>query len=37
MAYIGTICQKDGYACSIVEEKGGFLNVGTAVHELGHG
>ncbi|ELT98077.1 hypothetical protein CAPTEDRAFT_200922 [Capitella teleta] len=36
MAYIGTTCQTDGYACSVVEEVGGLTSVGTAVHELGH-
>ena len=37
MAYISTICMTSGgWSSSIVEEYGGFSNVGTVTHELGH-
>ena len=37
LAYIGSICRtKEGKSASIVFDKGDFLGVGIAVHELAH-
>ncbi|XP_063418817.1 A disintegrin and metalloproteinase with thrombospondin motifs 7-like [Mytilus trossulus] len=36
LAFIGSLCRPNGDSVSIVEDNGGFQNVGTAAHELGH-
>ena len=35
-AYVNSMCLKDGFSVSVVEDSGGFLSVLTATHELGH-
>ena len=36
LAWLDTLCLKNGVACSIIEDLGGFQCVKTAAHELGH-
>jgi hypothetical protein len=36
LAFIGSLCRPNGDSVSIVEDNGGFQNIGTAAHELGH-
>ncbi|KAK3101129.1 hypothetical protein FSP39_001178 [Pinctada imbricata] len=36
LAYIRTMCKRGGDSVSVVEDHGGFQNVPTAAHEIGH-
>ena len=36
LAFIGSMCRGGGDSVSVVEDHGGFQNIATATHEIGH-
>lgn len=36
LAFIGSMCRGGGDSVSVVEDHGGFQNIATAAHEIGH-
>ena len=36
LAYVGTMCDRDGSSVSVVEDDGTSVSEATATHELGH-
>ncbi|KAH9504359.1 hypothetical protein Btru_063410 [Bulinus truncatus] len=36
IAYIGTMCSKDGTSISVIEDRSGYSTIDTAAHEMGH-